>query len=141
MVAVERLAAIQASLKRLDDIQSSLGAMSMLIVAQIDMNGVEVLSTTTDREFHHKTFEQEIVTNYKCEDNIKHDGKLRCVVTNHFHRATYVCRAAHLIPLSQRSKMEMIGLNSSSDVWNWRNGLCLHKEIYKRFELMELVKL
>jgi hypothetical protein len=132
--SIARLNSIKASLAR---VETNIDSINMLIV---DMNGAEVMSSQTDRAIHHAAFERDVVTWYQCEDSINHPNKLRCVVTNHFHPVSHVCRAAHLLALSQRAKMELIGL-SSSDVWNWRNGICMHKEIDKRYELMELVLL
>jgi hypothetical protein len=60
------------------------------------------------------------------------------VVTNAYHPIKYMCRAAHILSVSQRHKMEMIGM-SSTEIWNWRNGLCLHKEIDKKFKALDLV--
>ena len=111
---------------------------SVIVNAQIDMNSVEIMSTQSDRAFHHKKFEDEIAKNYNCLD-CTNSNMRRCVVTNHYHPKQYMAQAAHILALSQRSKLKIIGMHPT-EVWNWRNGLCLHREIDKRYKILDLVR-
>jgi len=102
----------------------------------INMNCVQIRSNEIDTDLHHISFEQEIANNYQCihptDSNLR-----RCVVTNYYYPLEF-CQATHILAVSQCHKLQMIRMHPS-EVWNWRNGLCLHKEIDKRLKALDLV--
>jgi len=129
------LSTIQSSIIRLEQTMET--NFSVIVNVQVDMNSVEIMSSQSDRAFHLKKFEEEIANNYQCKDPVDSNVR-RCVVTNHFHPIKFMCQAVHILPLSQRNKLKVVGMHPT-EVWNWRNGLCLHREIDKRYEALDLV--
>ena len=132
---LQTLDAITLTLSRLQDHLDSLNA---LVITTIDMNLVEIRSTHSDRKLYELNLENEIALHYKCAHPTNANLR-RCVVTNHFHPVQYISKSAHILPLSQRNKMGLLSM-SSADVWSWRNGWCIHKEIDKRFKALDLVR-
>jgi hypothetical protein len=112
--------------------------LSALFALQGETTLLDALSTDSDREHNHAKFENEVALYYGRIDTYYHPQELRCLVTNQFHPARLVCKAAHILALSERKSMLLLGMNKC-DVWDPRNGLTVLRTIDRRFESKELV--
>lgn len=101
---------------------------------------LDALSTDSEREAHHLDFETNVSVSYGCINTLTHPNMLRCVVTNQFHPQKIVCKGAHLLAITEKHAMPLVGLRKC-DIWDARNGLCVLRTIDKRFESKELVSI
>jgi hypothetical protein len=113
--------------------------LTALFALQGETTLLDSLSTESDREHNHQQFENEVAINYGRLDTLNHPNQLRCMITNQFHPARLVCKAAHILALSEKKSMPLLGLNKC-DIWDPRNGLCILRTIDRRFESKELVR-
>lgn len=119
--------------------ENALRTMTELVDIQSDSVLLDALSTDSDRARHREEFETNVAVGYSCINQSTHPNMLRCVVTNQFHPQDLVCKGAHLLAVSEKRALPLVGL-SKSDLWDSRNGLCVLRTIHKRFEDKELVR-
>lgn len=92
-----------------------------LFSIQTDVVLPDALSTESERRAHHVDFEADVAASYGCVDLIGHPFQLRCVVSGQFHPQSLVCKGAHLMALTEKKAMPLIGLKKC-DVWDKKNG-------------------
>lgn len=113
-----------------------------MLLALFEVQGdcvlLDAVSTVSEREHHHLDFENNISLQYGCIDSVAYPNMRRCLVTGQWHKEKMMCKGAHLLAISERKAMSLIGMKSS-DIWDARNGLCILRTINKRFESKELV--
>lgn len=93
-------------------IEDSHRMLTALFSVQGESVLLDAVSTDSEREAHHVTFETDVSNDYGCTDPA-HPGELRCVVTNQFHLQKLVCKGAHLLAVKERHAMPLLGLKNA----------------------------
>jgi hypothetical protein len=103
----------------------------MLLSKVVIANSMPTASSTkSQREHHQAQIKSQMRVHYGCvhENN---PYMTKCLVLNAFFSTEQVT-FAHLVGVTEKNHLHMLGMNST-DLWNPRNGLLVHRDIEHEF--------